>query len=166
MAKSAPISCETAPKPRDTTAGEAAAAASADAGATPGIAANAPPSPVHPHRKRRTGSQGRRPGPRRMTFIQLDASLNLRESGRGSSSRKAGHPLAHAGLHDPVERAPLFDGRIGGQAAPYALRPHVTRLAASPLAGIQTSKIGKVRDNHGPNGAIGYDALSLTLAIR
>ena len=46
-AKSAPVSCETVHEPGGgAPAGEAAAAVSADAGATRGIAANTPPSPV------------------------------------------------------------------------------------------------------------------------
>lgn len=45
MAKSAPVSCGTAQNPReDASAGEAVAAVSANASATPDIAANAPPS--------------------------------------------------------------------------------------------------------------------------
>lgn len=36
-----------------------------------------------PYRERKTGSQRRRPGPRRVTLIQLDTSLNLRKKRPG-----------------------------------------------------------------------------------
>ncbi len=45
------------------TTGRAAVTASADAGANRSIERNALPSPVHPYRERRTGSQRHRPGP-------------------------------------------------------------------------------------------------------
>ena len=42
-----------------------------------------------------------------------------------------GHPFVQTGLRHLVERAPHFDGHIGGQAALYAPGPHV---APSSLA--------------------------------
>ena len=67
-----------------------------------------------PYQERKTGSQRRRPGPRRVTLIQLDTSLNLREKRPGFLLAEAGHPFAQAGLRHLVERVPLFDGHIGG----------------------------------------------------
>ena len=95
-----------------------------------------------PYRERRTGLQRRRPGPRRVTLIQLDTSLNLREKQPGFLLAEAGHPFAQAGLRHLVERVPLFDGHIGGQAALYAPGPHVApgsvavgRHREPPMAG-------------------------------
>ena len=102
-----------------------------------------------PYRERKTGSQRRRPGPRRVTLIQLDTSLNLREKRPGFPLAEAGHPFAQAGLRRLVERVPLFDGHIGGQQR--SMRPaHMSRLAASPLADTaKPPKSENVRDKHG-----------------
>ena len=65
------------------TAGKATVTASADASANRSIERNAPPSPVRLYWERRTSSQRRRPGPRRVILIQLETSLDLRGNGRG-----------------------------------------------------------------------------------
>lgn len=150
----------------DMPAGEAAATANADASANRGIERNTPPSPVHPYWERKTGSQRRRPGQRRVTLIQLDTSLNLREKRPGFLLAEAGRPFAQAGLRHLVERVPLFDDHIGGQAAPYAPGPHA-HLAASPstdIANLQGRKRSQLA--WAKNGGVSSDALSLTPTIR
>ena len=106
-------------------AGKTTVTASADAGANRSIERNAPPSPVHPYREQKTGSQRRRPGPRRVAFIQLDASLNLREKRPGSSSRKRTvhlHRLNSATLLSAYRSLTVISA---GQAALYAPGPQV-----------------------------------------
>ena len=96
-----------------------------------------------PCRERKTGSQRRRPGPRRVTLIQLDTSLNLRKKRPGFLLAEAGRPFAQAGLRHLVERAPLFGGHIGGQAALYAPGPHVAPGGVAVGRHRETSKVGK-----------------------
>ena len=96
-----------------------------------------------PYRERKTGSQRRRPGPRRVTLIQLDTSLNLREKRPGVLLAEAGHPFAQAGLRHLVERVLLFDGHIGGKATLYAPGPHVAPGGVAVGRHRETSKVGK-----------------------
>ena len=116
------------------TAGKAAAAASADAGATRGIAVNTPLSPAHPYREQKNGLTAPPP------WAAARDSHSARRLARPAEKRpgplaEAGHPFAQAGLRNLVERVPLFDGHT--DARQRSMRPaHKSRLAASPLADI------------------------------
>ena len=103
-----------------------------------------------PYRERKTGSQRRRPGQRRVTLIQLDTSLNLREKRPEFLLAEAGRPFAQAGLRHLVERAPLFGGHIGGQAALYAPGPHVAPSGIAVDRHRKPPRSENVRDKHGP----------------
>lgn len=66
--------------------------------------------------------------PPAVTFIQLDASLDLRGKPAGLFLPEAGHPPAQVRSRHFVQPAPFLDGRVGGQAPLYAARPHVPLL--------------------------------------